>query len=84
MVVRPGDDVTVAAGGSEFAYATCQPGERATGVGGVNANTNGVHLKQSFPDPLFSGSTPNAWGVSYHNATGSPVAVRASVVCASP
>jgi hypothetical protein len=84
VVVRSGADTSVPATITDFAYASCQAGERATGGGGVNANTPGVHLKQSFPDPLFPGSEPTGWGVSYENTTASAVSIRAYVVCARP
>jgi hypothetical protein len=63
---------------------SCKPGEVATGGGGVNGDTPGVHLKQSYPAPGPEGSTPTGWTVTYENTTGGTVFINADVVCASP
>jgi Collagen triple helix repeat (20 copies) len=81
---REGAAVSVAAGTSGFASVSCNPGEVATGGGGVDVNAIGVHLKQSYPSPHSVGATPTGWTVSYENTTGVAHNVYAEVVCAAP
>lgn len=81
MTAIQGSDVAIASGAKAFASASCPAGSVATGGGGVNVNTSGVYLLQSFPDV---GPSPTAWNVSYQNTSGGSVTVRARVVCASP
>jgi hypothetical protein len=81
LTVVQGPTVTIAAGGKSFATATCPAGSVATGGGGVNVNTSGVHLLQSFAN---TGSSPPDWTVSYENTSAGSVDVHARVVCASP
>jgi collagen triple helix repeat protein len=81
VTVVQGPTVTIAAGLKAFASADCPAGSVATGGGGVNVNTSGVHLLQSFAN---TGASPTAWTVSYENTSGASVDVHARVVCASP
>lgn len=74
----------IPANSTEFVSISCNPGEVATGGGGVNQDTTGVHLKQSFPTPHLAGDTPTGWTVSYENTTASAHTIYADVVCASP
>ena len=81
VTVVQGPTVTIGTGLKAFASADCPAGSVATGGGGVNVNTSGVHLLQSFAN---TGASPTAWSVSYENTSAGSVDVHARVVCASP
>ncbi len=82
--VRQSVSTTLPAGASTFIEVSCLPGERATGGGATNVNAAGVHLKQSYPEPLNAGSIPTGWNVSYQNTTGAAASGHAYAICVSP
>lgn len=82
---RPGaTEVTVRGGsvGLGSSTATCNPGERAVGGGGVATQPTG-YLTGSAP-VQGAGETPTAWRASAAEASPDRTTVEAWVICAAP
>ena len=84
VAIRHGTDTNIQPSTVMTASVDCSPGEKATGGGGTNGGTAGVHLKQTGPTPATQSGTPTGWSATYENTTGTPAVIRAWVVCASP
>jgi hypothetical protein len=76
---------SVAANSSATSTAWCNPGEIATGGGGVTYDPgSNVYLVTSAPAPgAVSGQPFGGWGVEVRNTSGSAHNFHAYVVCAS-
>jgi hypothetical protein len=87
--------VSIATGTRNFAVATCNAGEKATGGGarftGLSA-TNQHLLVYSYPKNAATpatgvpaaGDVPTAWQASAYNNNGATETLNVFVVCASP
>ena len=85
FVVRHGS--TVSTNFSLSTLASCEPGEVATGGGGLAAGNDGglPVMRSSRPIPDDVGATPTGWRVTEVNSAGTgTITLTAYVVCAVP
>jgi Collagen triple helix repeat (20 copies) len=75
-------NVTVIVGPNQAdSVATCPPGEKATGGGGVVTQMNAWLAGSS---PTVTSGTPMAWTASAETIAGTAATVQAYVICAAP
>lgn len=81
FVDRDGEDVTIPAGESRFATASCEPGEQLVSGGGLwlnggSSNAPDLHIVHSFHN------TGTEWGARGYNGTAVDQPFRVVIVCA--
>ena len=90
VVARTASGVSLTDGSTGSATVQCQPGERATGGGGVISAAGNRTLVQSGPVdvsgtfPIASGAVPTGWSVEVRNQTGLAQTPSVYAVCAAP
>jgi hypothetical protein len=85
FIVRTGNTVSTNVGVSS--PASCEPGEVATGGGGVAVGNDGglPVMRSSRPQPDTAGATPTGWRVTEENSAGTgTITLTTYVVCAAP
>lgn len=84
-IVRTGS--TVSTNGALSSAASCEPGEVATGGGGLAVGNDGglPVMRSSRPQPDTAGATPTGWRVTEVNSAGTgTITLTTYVVCAVP
>lgn len=85
FIVRSGN--TVSTNGALSSPASCEPGEVATGGGGLAVGNDGglPVMRSSRPQPDTVGAAPTGWRVTEVNSAGTgTITLTTYVVCAVP